>query len=103
MSCGDEYTEEEVLAMDLVRSIESGTRQQGAGEDGGPAGGRPTVLTCRFGDTSEHRNEDEAGACTWEHTFGGQAVIEGVMMRGRAQLGNGRTRPSGDIAQELRL
>jgi len=44
--------------------------------------------------------EDGAeGACTWEHTFGGQAVIEGVLMRGKHSWGMAVRRPSGGIAR----
>jgi len=39
------------------------------------------------------------GACQWEHVFGGQAVMEGVMMRGRHSWGLAVRRPSGDIAR----
>ena len=35
----------------------------------------------------------------WEHVFGGQAVMEGVMMRGRHSWGVAVRRPSGDIAR----
>jgi uncharacterized protein YqhQ len=38
-------------------------------------------------------------ACLHEHTFGGQAVIEGVMMRGRHSWGVAVRRPSGGIAR----
>jgi uncharacterized protein YqhQ len=38
-------------------------------------------------------------ACQWEHVFGGQAVMEGVMMRGRYSWGVAVRRPSGDIAR----
>ncbi len=37
--------------------------------------------------------------CQWENVFGGQAVIEGVMMRGRHSWGLAVRRPSGDIAR----
>jgi uncharacterized protein YqhQ len=37
--------------------------------------------------------------CQWEHTFGGQAVMEGVMMRGRYSWGLAVRRPSGSIAR----
>lgn len=37
--------------------------------------------------------------CEWENVFGGQAVIEGVMMRGRHSWGLAVRRPSGDIAR----
>jgi len=43
--------------------------------------------------------EDEPVACTWENTFGGQAVIEGVMMRGKYSWGLAVRRPSGSIAR----
>lgn len=43
--------------------------------------------------------EDEPVACTWENTFGGQAVIEGVMMRGKHSWGLAVRRPSGGIAR----
>jgi len=43
--------------------------------------------------------DEEAAACTWEHTFGGQAVIEGVMMRGKHSWGMAVRRPSGGIAR----
>lgn len=35
----------------------------------------------------------------WEHVFGGQAVMEGVMMRGRYSWGLAVRRPSGGIAR----
>jgi len=38
-------------------------------------------------------------ACQHEHTFGGQAVIEGVMMRGKHSWGVAVRRPSGGIAR----
>ena len=38
-------------------------------------------------------------ACAHDHTFGGQAVIEGVMMRGRRSWGLAVRRPSGGIAR----
>lgn len=38
-------------------------------------------------------------ACAHQHTFGGQAVIEGVMMRGRRSWGVAVRRPSGGIAR----
>ncbi len=41
----------------------------------------------------------EAGACAWENTFGGQAVIEGVLMRGKHSWGMAVRRPSGAIAR----
>jgi len=43
----------------------------------------------------------EDGPCryTWEHTFGGQAVIEGVMMRGKHSWGLAVRRPSGGVAR----
>jgi uncharacterized protein YqhQ len=41
----------------------------------------------------------DAVACAREHTFGGQAVIEGVMMRGRHSWGVAVRRPSGGIAR----
>ncbi len=44
--------------------------------------------------------ESELGfACKVDHTFGGQAVIEGVMMRGRHSWGVAVRRPSGGIAR----
>jgi uncharacterized protein YqhQ len=36
--------------------------------------------------------------CPYEHVFGGQAVLEGVMMRGKHSWGVAVRRPSGDIA-----
>ncbi len=49
------------------------------------------------------RNETRQGqpqACAaHDHAFGGQAVIEGVMMRGRHSWGVAVRRPSGDIAR----
>jgi uncharacterized protein YqhQ len=42
---------------------------------------------------------DEDAACQWEQVFGGQAVLEGVMMRGRHSWGLAIRRPSGDIAR----
>ncbi len=59
----------------------------------------PTVLDVSVGDSPNTATGDEAGACTWEHTFGGQAVIEGVMMRGKHSWGMAVRRPSGDIAR----
>lgn len=41
----------------------------------------------------------DPAACTRGHTFGGQAVIEGVMMRGRHSWGVAVRRPSGGIAR----
>ncbi|MFH1834516.1 MAG: DUF1385 domain-containing protein [bacterium] len=41
----------------------------------------------------------DAVSCAGEHTFGGQAVIEGVMMRGRRSWGVAVRRPSGGIAR----
>ncbi|MFH0916119.1 MAG: DUF1385 domain-containing protein [bacterium] len=41
----------------------------------------------------------EAVTCPHDHTFGGQAVIEGVMMRGRHSWGVAVRRPSGGIAR----
>jgi uncharacterized protein YqhQ len=38
--------------------------------------------------------------CAGRHTFGGQAVIEGVMMRGRRSWGVAVRRPSGGIARK---
>ncbi len=38
--------------------------------------------------------------CAGRHTFGGQAVIEGVMMRGRHSWGVAVRRPSGGIARK---
>jgi uncharacterized protein YqhQ len=43
--------------------------------------------------------DEEQTSCTWEHTFGGQAVIEGVMMRGKHSWGMAVRRPSGGIAR----
>jgi len=44
--------------------------------------------------------EDQGPAsCQHEHTFGGQAVIEGVMMRGKHSWGVAVRRPSGGIAR----
>ena len=43
--------------------------------------------------------EDEPVARVWENTFGGQAVIEGVMMRGKHSWGLAVRRPSGGIAR----
>ncbi len=42
---------------------------------------------------------DGPAACAHDHTFGGQAVIEGVMMRGRNSWGVAVRRPSGGIAR----
>jgi len=47
----------------------------------------------------EQAGKRDAGACVREHTFGGQAVIEGVMMRGRHSWGVAVRRPSGGIAR----
>jgi uncharacterized protein YqhQ len=41
----------------------------------------------------------EGTSCKWEHVFGGQAVMEGVMMRGRHSWGLAVRRPSGGIAR----
>ena len=41
----------------------------------------------------------EGTSCQWEHVFGGQAVMEGVMMRGRHSWGVAVRRPSGGIAR----
>lgn len=41
----------------------------------------------------------ESKSCSSGHTFGGQAVIEGVMMRGRNSWGVAVRRPSGGIAR----
>jgi uncharacterized protein YqhQ len=41
----------------------------------------------------------EGTRCQWEHVFGGQAVMEGVMMRGRHSWGLAVRRPSGGIAR----
>jgi uncharacterized protein YqhQ len=49
--------------------------------------------------SSGSKAPDESAACTHEHTFGGQAVIEGVMMRGRNSWGLAVRRPSGGIAR----
>ena len=43
--------------------------------------------------------EDYSQAASHDHAFGGQAVIEGVMMRGRHSWGVAVRRPSGDIAR----
>lgn len=43
--------------------------------------------------------EEPVACCTWENTFGGQAVIEGVMMRGKRSWGLAVRRPSGGIAR----
>jgi uncharacterized protein YqhQ len=44
--------------------------------------------------------EEQPQTCTpGEHAFGGQAVIEGVMMRGRHSWGVAVRRPAGDIAR----
>jgi uncharacterized protein YqhQ len=40
-----------------------------------------------------------SATCTHDHTYGGQAVIEGVMMRGRHSWGVAVRRPSGGIAR----
>jgi uncharacterized protein YqhQ len=45
------------------------------------------------------KGPESSAACTPEHTFGGQAVIEGVMMRGRKSWGLAVRRPSGGIAR----
>lgn len=49
------------------------------------------------GTVAVHAQSD--GACEWEHVFGGQAVMEGVMMRGRHSWGLAVRRPSGGIAR----
>jgi uncharacterized protein YqhQ len=41
----------------------------------------------------------EGTTCQWENVFGGQAVMEGVMMRGRHSWGLAVRRPSGGIAR----
>ena len=41
----------------------------------------------------------DAVVCPYEHVFGGQAVIEGVMMRGKHSWGVAVRRPSGGIAR----
>jgi uncharacterized protein YqhQ len=55
------------------------------------------------GDRNAAVDEDvtagDSVACTPDHTFGGQAVIEGVMMRGRHSWGVAVRRPSGRIAR----
>lgn len=43
----------------------------------------------------------DPAACTRGHTFGGQAVIEGVMMRGKHSWGVAVRRPSGGIARKV--
>lgn len=49
---------------------------------------------------AESKAEDQsASSCPHDHTFGGQAVIEGVMMRGRHSWGVAVRRPSGGIAR----
>jgi uncharacterized protein YqhQ len=48
---------------------------------------------------SRGRTPASPAACSPEHTFGGQAVIEGVMMRGRHSWGVAIRRPSGGIAR----
>ena len=58
MSCGQPFTEEEVLAMDLVQSV------------GGAKGAVPAEETEIKVDESGFRKQ-------WEHVFGGQAVMEG--------------------------
>ena len=58
----------------------------------GPLGGRAGVMSAR---RSEER---EAPVCT-DYSFGGQAVIEGVMMRGRNCWAVAVRRPSGGIAR----
>jgi uncharacterized protein YqhQ len=45
------------------------------------------------------RGEDDGVPREWENVFGGQAVIEGVMMRGRHSWGLAVRRPSGAIAR----
>jgi uncharacterized protein YqhQ len=50
--------------------------------------------------SSEGKTPGDPGACAHEHTFGGQAVIEGVMMRGRYSWAVAVRRPSGGIARE---
>ncbi len=54
--------------------------------------------------TTSTANESGAGdqsaaSCSHDHTFGGQAVIEGVMMRGAHSWGVAVRRPSGGIAR----
>ncbi len=76
MSCGRPYTEEEVLGMGLVEPRETDVTAQTETE------------------------EQQPQACTpGNHAFGGQAVIEGVMMRGRHSWGVAVRRPAGDIAR----
>jgi uncharacterized protein YqhQ len=47
----------------------------------------------------ETEGPGDAGSREWEHVFGGQAVLEGVMMRGRHSWGMAVRRPSGGIAR----
>lgn len=51
--------------------------------------------------TDETSNGSPPGeeCCQWENVFGGQAVMEGVMMRGRYSWGLAVRRPSGGIAR----
>lgn len=48
---------------------------------------------------SSRSKTPDGPACVREHTFGGQAVIEGVMMRGRHSWAVAVRRPSGGIAR----
>jgi uncharacterized protein YqhQ len=47
----------------------------------------------------ESLQPEDGASCQWEHVFGGQAVMEGVMMRGRHSWGVAVRRPSGGIAR----
>lgn len=49
-------------------------------------------------DTATESPQEDA-CCQWENVFGGQAVMEGVMMRGRYSWGLAVRRPSGGIAR----
>ena len=66
--------------------------QNAAGED------RVTLEAPVAGIAGVTGDEDQV-ACSWENTFGGQAVIEGVMMRGKYSWGMAVRRPSGGIAR----
>lgn len=66
----------------------SEANNEGAVETGGPSTDRSP--TCPVSGETPRQ---------WENVFGGQAVIEGVMMRGRHSWGLAVRRPSGDIAR----
>jgi uncharacterized protein YqhQ len=68
--------------------LASEVNREGAVQTGGPSTDRPPTVQA-----------PSEAPCQWENVFGGQAVIEGVMMRGRHSWGLAVRRPSGDIAR----